>query len=73
MHLHPEKGALAAQLDAARAASEARGVPVRALLFSNPSNPLGTVMPESQLREMLAWCLKNSIHFVRCLAERGQA
>ena len=62
VHLHPERGPLAAQLDAARAASEAKGVPIRALLFSNPSNPLGTVVPEEELREMMGWCLKNGLH-----------
>ncbi|KIY99821.1 hypothetical protein MNEG_8138 [Monoraphidium neglectum] len=64
VHLHPDKGPLAAQLDAARAASEAKGVPIKALLLSNPSNPLGTVAPEAELRELLGWCLSNSLHFV---------
>jgi hypothetical protein len=65
LHLRP--GApLAPQLDAAAAAAAGAGHPVRALLVSNPSNPLGTVVPEAELEEMLAWCLVNEVHFVRC-------
>jgi 1-aminocyclopropane-1-carboxylate synthase len=64
---HLEPGApLGEQLDAAAAAAAAAGHPVRALLISNPSNPLGTVMPEGELREMMRWCLARRVHFVRC-------
>jgi hypothetical protein len=65
VYLAPQKGPLAAQLDAAAAASEAAGHPIRALLISNPSNPMGTVMPEGELREMMAWCLAKRVHLVR--------
>lgn len=69
VYLHPRNGSsLGAQLDAAAAAAAEAGDPIRALLFTNPSNPLGTVTPEEELREMLAWCLKNQIHFVRWVA-----
>lgn len=64
VHLHPEKGPLGGHLDAAAAAAAASGHPIRALLISNPSNPLGTVVPEGELRDMMAWCLENKVHFV---------
>lgn len=68
VHLSPDTP-LAAQLDAAADAAAARGHPVKALLVSNPSNPLGTVLAEGEVREMLAWCLRRRIHFVRCGCE----
>ncbi|GBF93602.1 1-aminocyclopropane-1-carboxylate synthase [Raphidocelis subcapitata] len=63
VHLSPA-APLAAQLDAAAADAAARGHPVRALLVSNPSNPLGTVLAEGEVRDMMAWCLRRRIHFV---------
>jgi len=66
VYLDGERGPLGLQLDAAAAAAAAAGHPVRALLISNPSNPIGTVLPEGELREMMAWCLENKVHLVRC-------
>ena len=60
---------LAAQLDAAAAAAASGGRAVRALLVSNPSNPLGTVVAEADVRAMMAWCLANGVHFVRWVSE----
>ncbi|KAI8471901.1 MAG: pyridoxal phosphate-dependent transferase [Monoraphidium minutum] len=64
VHLDPAGAPLGEQLSAAAAASAARDVAIKALLISNPSNPLGTVVPEGELREMMAWCLANGVHFV---------
>ncbi len=48
-------------LDAAVAGS---AVPVRALLFTSPNNPLGRVYTPEQLDEVLEWTEKNNIHLV---------
>ena len=58
-------GSIRQQLDAAAAASAARGVPVRSLLITNPNNPLGTLYEEDTLLEMLRWCLDNKVHYIR--------
>ncbi|PSC76648.1 1-aminocyclopropane-1-carboxylate synthase [Micractinium conductrix] len=57
-------GSIRQQLDAAAAASAARGVPVRSLLITNPNNPLGTLYEEDTLLEMLRWCLDNKVHYI---------
>lgn len=54
------------QLSAAAAAAAERGIPVRALLVTNPNNPLGTVYSEEEVKEMIAWCLQHNVHYVRC-------
>lgn len=48
-------------LDAAVAAAS---VPVRALLFTSPNNPLGTVYSRDQLDEIIAWAERREIHLV---------
>ncbi|MGE5236774.1 MAG: aminotransferase class I/II-fold pyridoxal phosphate-dependent enzyme [Acidobacteriota bacterium] len=40
------------------------GRPVRALLFTSPSNPLGTVYPPEQVAEVLDWADSAGIHVV---------
>ena len=54
-----------AQLDAAAAEAEARGITVRGLLITNPNNPLGTVYPREVVEGMLRWCLAHKVHCVR--------
>lgn len=44
--------------------TEERGIPVKALLLSNPNNPLGTLYTEEELEMMAAFCLKNNIHLI---------
>jgi aspartate/methionine/tyrosine aminotransferase len=46
------------------AAMDGAGVPVRALLFTSPSNPLGCVYGEAELREVLAWGERRGVHVV---------
>lgn len=53
-------------LDAAAAAAAARGHPVAALLLTHPHNPRGTLYSRQQLASMLAWCLRNKRHCLRC-------
>ena len=48
-------------LDAALAAADR---PVRALLFTTPNNPLGTVYTPAQLEEIVAWAEQADIHLV---------
>jgi aspartate/methionine/tyrosine aminotransferase len=38
--------------------------PVRALLFTTPNNPLGTVYSAEEVRELLDWCQAKGIHAV---------
>lgn len=38
--------------------------PVRALLYTNPDNPLGAVATGAQVAEVVAWCRSRGLHFV---------
>ncbi|MGI9649111.1 MAG: aminotransferase class I/II-fold pyridoxal phosphate-dependent enzyme [Acidimicrobiia bacterium] len=38
--------------------------PVRALLFTSPNNPLGTVYSSDQIEEIIAWAERREIHLV---------
>ncbi len=38
--------------------------PIRALLFTTPNNPLGTVYSAEEVRTVLDWCQANEIHAV---------
>ncbi len=49
------------RLDAALAAA---GRPVKALLFTTPNNPIGTVSSAAEVDRVLAWAEKRSIHAV---------
>lgn len=60
-----EHGDVAAQLDAEAAAAAVRGQPVSAVLLTNPNNPLGTIYSEESVAAMVAWCLRNKVHYVR--------
>ena len=44
--------------------AEERGIPVKALLLSNPNNPLGTVYKEEELEMMAEFCYNNKIHLI---------
>eukprot|EP00890_Picochlorum_soloecismus_P000397 jgi/Picsp_1/1358/NSC_04837-R2_transducin wd40 domain-containing protein len=37
---------------------------VRALLITNPNNPLGIIYKEETVMEMMTWCIVNKIHYV---------
>jgi aspartate/methionine/tyrosine aminotransferase len=49
------------RLDAALAAA---GRPVKALLFTTPNNPIGTVSSAAEVDRVLAWAKQKSIHVV---------
>ncbi len=49
------------RLDRALAASS---VPIRALLYTNPDNPLGRVAPPDRVRSVLEWAEQAGIHVV---------
>ncbi|MCP3977125.1 MAG: aminotransferase class I/II-fold pyridoxal phosphate-dependent enzyme [bacterium] len=48
-------------LDAALAAADR---PIKALLYTNPSNPLGRVYSAAEVAEVLSWARDNEIHVV---------
>ncbi|KAI7841266.1 hypothetical protein COHA_005039 [Chlorella ohadii] len=52
------------QLDAAVEDARGFGVPVKALLITNPNNPLGTIYSDETIKETIAWCLDNRVHYV---------
>lgn len=63
----------------------ARGRPPRALLLTNPNNPLGRIMPVDELREVVAWCdsknddgrcfdlISDEIYALSCFTEEKRA
>lgn len=68
LHIMPVPGASAdgfrlttERLDAALARTER---PVRALLFTNPDNPLGRVASRDEITEVLAWAQTHDLHVV---------
>jgi len=36
----------------------------KALIFSNPSNPLGLIVSQEKIKELLNWCEKNQIYLI---------
>ena len=50
-----------AHLDAALAAADR---PVKVLLYTNPSNPLGTIAPASEITDVIEWGATNGVHVV---------
>jgi aspartate/methionine/tyrosine aminotransferase len=54
----------AADLDRAHAQALAAGRPPRALLISNPHNPLGVIYSATQLRLLLEWTQRRGLHFI---------
>jgi aspartate/methionine/tyrosine aminotransferase len=60
----PSVGGFPLTTAALDAAMDAAGVPVRALLFTTPNNPLGRVYTRAELLEILAWGERRAIHVV---------
>eukprot|EP00111_Clytia_hemisphaerica_P001465 TCONS_00004188-protein len=52
------------KLEEALEGAEDSGIPVKALLLSNPNNPLGTVYTEEELEMMAEFCYNNDLHLV---------
>lgn len=50
--------------DALDAAMDGAGIPVKALLFTTPNNPLGCVYGEAELRDIVAWGERRGVHVV---------
>lgn len=59
-----EAGDVEAQLEAAFVSAADVGRPVKALLLTNPNNPLGVMHAESTLRAMLRWAVGRGVHLV---------
>jgi 1-aminocyclopropane-1-carboxylate synthase len=53
-----------AALEVARSASEAAGVPVRAVLLTTPGNPHGQIIPAQRLRDIIAWAVPLKLHVI---------
>lgn len=51
-------------LEAAYLNARARNIPVKGLLITNPSNPLGTTMDATTLRKLLGFVSEKNIHLV---------
>ncbi|CAG7919655.1 unnamed protein product [Penicillium olsonii] len=51
-------------LEAALRRAQNDGITVKALLISNPHNPLGRCYPAETLREFIAFCGRNGLHFI---------
>lgn len=60
-------------LEEAYQKAEADGRKVKLLVFTNPNNPTGTVYSLDEMRTVLAFCRRHSIHLVRsgCSAMRS--
>jgi aspartate/methionine/tyrosine aminotransferase len=63
VHTHSDD-AFRLTTDALDAALAASARPVKALLFTNPDNPLGRVATPEQVREIAAWGERHGIHVV---------
>ncbi|CAM6102976.1 unnamed protein product [Calypogeia fissa] len=50
------------EMERAAVAAEKKGITPRILLVTNPGNPLGTLYPESTLKELLIWALNRGLH-----------
>lgn len=53
-----------ASLAAAAADAVQKGTKPRMVIFTNPSNPLGDVVPAQNVQECMVWALRNKLHFV---------
>eukprot|EP00210_Caulerpa_lentillifera_P003736 g3569.t1 len=52
------------QLNQAKIESENKGIPVRAMLVTNPQNPTGSIVPKEVLAAQAQWCAENNIHLI---------
>ncbi len=43
---------------------DAQNKKIKALLFSNPTNPVGRVATKEELQQLIQWCKENQIHVV---------
>ncbi|KIX06133.1 uncharacterized protein Z518_04107 [Rhinocladiella mackenziei CBS 650.93] len=62
--INPTSPAAVALYEQALHLSNAAGVPIRAVLLSNPHNPLGRPYPKAFLTDMLQLCAKYNIHLI---------
>lgn len=53
-----------AALQAAHAAAQEAGHPPKAVLLSNPCNPLGTLYASEELLLVVQWCKDNNLHLI---------
>lgn len=60
----PSEGGFPLTIEALDAAIDGATVPVKALLFTTPNNPLGRVYSREELLEILAWSDRRDIHVV---------
>jgi aspartate/methionine/tyrosine aminotransferase len=60
----PSEGGFPLTIAALDAAMDGADVPVRALLFTTPNNPLGRVYTRDELLEILAWGERRRVHVV---------
>ena len=58
------EGDLVQQLTEAKVKSENEGVPIRALIITNPDNPTGTLLPASTLTAVATWCADQELHLI---------
>jgi aspartate/methionine/tyrosine aminotransferase len=49
---------------ACQLALEQAGCPIRALLLTNPQNPVGIISPRARLQALLAWAASHGIHVI---------
>lgn len=60
-----EEAPIRQQLDEALTRAEKESCKrIRALLITNPNNPLGIIYKEETVVEMMTWCIENKIHYV---------
>jgi len=57
-------GDIESQLDAAVEEARGRGITVRSLLVTNPSNPLGTILSNGTVQAMVGWAMEHGIHYI---------
>ena len=58
------EGDVTQQLTEAKTKSAKEGVPIRALIITNPDNPTGTLLPESTLTAIATWCADQELHLI---------
>ncbi|KAH6557327.1 hypothetical protein KP509_1Z121400 [Ceratopteris richardii] len=50
------------EMEGTMVAAAERGIKAKVLLITNPGNPLGTLYPESTLKELLVWAVNHGLH-----------